>query len=155
MFRIRCDGHPGPGAGFLIVGRLSKGHPIRKDFPIEGIEPGGRGIYPDRYPDRAAGAASRTDPNQAESLLSTVTPPATRTGHALGPKEEWKPRFNFGHQHPSTARGSWIRPEGRTASGSLGAPPTSATSPRGTETVLRDRGRTRIDFVRTKTDRMD
>jgi len=47
MFGILFDGHP--GLERIMMWEGFNGHPLRKDFPVEGIDTGAA-IYPDTYP---------------------------------------------------------------------------------------------------------
>ena len=47
MYGVRFDGHP--DLRRILTWDGFQGHPLRKDFPIEGIDTGAA-IYPDRYP---------------------------------------------------------------------------------------------------------
>jgi NADH-quinone oxidoreductase subunit C len=47
MFGIEFDGHP--GLERILTWEGFNGHPLRKDFPVEGIDTGAA-IYPDVYP---------------------------------------------------------------------------------------------------------
>ncbi|MEJ2189582.1 MAG: NADH-quinone oxidoreductase subunit C [Acidobacteriota bacterium] len=47
LFGIRFDGHP--GLERILTWEGFNGHPLRKDFPVEGIDTGAA-IYPDVYP---------------------------------------------------------------------------------------------------------
>jgi NADH-quinone oxidoreductase subunit C len=59
LFGIRFEGHPDMRRILTWDGFL--GHPLRKDFPIEGIDTGAA-IYPDRYPE--GGGPAPDDPNR-------------------------------------------------------------------------------------------
>ena len=48
MYGVRFDGHP--DLRRILTWDGFQGHPLRKDFPIEGIDTGAA-IYPDRYPE--------------------------------------------------------------------------------------------------------
>jgi hypothetical protein len=47
MFGIVFEGHP--GLERILTWEGFNGHPLRKDFPVEGIDTGAA-IYPDTYP---------------------------------------------------------------------------------------------------------
>jgi NADH-quinone oxidoreductase subunit C len=47
MFGIIFEGHP--GLERILTWEGFNGHPLRKDFPVEGIDTGAA-IYPDTYP---------------------------------------------------------------------------------------------------------
>lgn len=59
MFGIRFAGHP--GLHRILTWEGFHGHPLRKDFPLEGIDTGAA-IYPEEWP--AGGGPSATDPNR-------------------------------------------------------------------------------------------
>ena len=48
MYGVRFDGHP--DLRRILTWDGFQGHPLRKDFPIEGIDTGAA-IYPDRFPE--------------------------------------------------------------------------------------------------------
>jgi len=48
LFGITFDGHPDQRR--ILTWDGFQGHPLRKDFPVEGIDTGAA-IYPDRYPE--------------------------------------------------------------------------------------------------------
>ena len=48
MYGVRFDGHP--DLRRILTWDGFQGHPLRKDFPVEGIDTGAA-IYPDRYPE--------------------------------------------------------------------------------------------------------
>ncbi|HMA29692.1 MAG TPA: NADH-quinone oxidoreductase subunit C [Thermoanaerobaculia bacterium] len=48
LFGIRFEGHP--DLRRILTWDGFQGHPLRKDFPVEGIDTGAA-IYPDRYPE--------------------------------------------------------------------------------------------------------
>jgi len=54
LFGITFEGHPDMRR--ILTWDGFQGHPLRKDFPVEGIDTGAA-IYPDRYPDGGGPAA--------------------------------------------------------------------------------------------------
>lgn len=59
MYGVRFDGHP--DLRRILTWDGFQGHPLRKDFPVEGIDTGAA-IYPERYPD--GGGPGPKDPNR-------------------------------------------------------------------------------------------
>lgn len=59
MYGVRFDGHP--DLRRILTWDGFQGHPLRKDFPIEGIDTGAA-IYPDRFPE--GGGPGPKDPNR-------------------------------------------------------------------------------------------
>lgn len=59
LMGIRFSGHP--DLRRILTWDGFQGHPLRKDFPVEGIDTGAA-IYPDRYPE--GGGPSATDSNR-------------------------------------------------------------------------------------------
>ena len=59
LFGISFDGHP--DLRRILTWDGFNGYPLRKDFPIEGIDTGAA-IYPDRYPE--GGGPASDDPNR-------------------------------------------------------------------------------------------
>ncbi len=59
MFGIPFTGHP--GLQRILTWEGFHGHPLRKDFPLEGIDTGAA-VYPEEWP--AGGGPSATDPNR-------------------------------------------------------------------------------------------
>ncbi|HMF09344.1 MAG TPA: NADH-quinone oxidoreductase subunit C [Thermoanaerobaculia bacterium] len=59
MFGIRFTGHP--DLRRILTWENFRGHPMRKDFPVEGIDTGAA-IYPEEWPEGAGPSAS--DPNR-------------------------------------------------------------------------------------------
>ncbi len=59
LFGIPFAGHP--DLRRILTWDGFQGHPLRKDFPVEGIDTGAA-IYPDRYPE--GGGPSAKDPNR-------------------------------------------------------------------------------------------
>ena len=59
MYGVRFDGHP--DLRRILTWDGFQGYPLRKDFPVEGIDTGAA-IYPERYPD--GGGPGPKDPNR-------------------------------------------------------------------------------------------
>ena len=59
MYGVRFDGHP--DLRRILTWDGFQGHPLRKDFPVEGIDTGAA-IYPERYPE--GGGPGPKDPNR-------------------------------------------------------------------------------------------
>jgi NADH-quinone oxidoreductase subunit C len=59
MFGIRFAGHPDPRR--ILTWEGFNGHPLRKDFPVEGVDTGAA-IYPEEWPE--GGGPSASDPNR-------------------------------------------------------------------------------------------
>ncbi|MCL4809116.1 MAG: NADH-quinone oxidoreductase subunit C [Thermoanaerobaculia bacterium] len=59
MYGVRFDGHP--DLRRILTWDGFQGHPLRKDFPVEGVDTGAA-IYPDRFPE--GGGPGPKDPNR-------------------------------------------------------------------------------------------
>ncbi len=59
MYGVRFEGHP--DLRRILTWDGFQGHPLRKDFPVEGIDTGAA-IYPERYPE--GGGPGPKDPNR-------------------------------------------------------------------------------------------
>jgi len=59
MFGVRFGGHP--DLRRILTWEGFHGHPLRKDFPVEGVDTGAA-VYPEEWPE--GGGPSRDDPNR-------------------------------------------------------------------------------------------
>jgi NADH-quinone oxidoreductase subunit C len=59
MYGVRFEGHP--DLRRILTWDGFQGHPLRKDFPVEGVDTGAA-IYPERYPE--GGGPGPKDPNR-------------------------------------------------------------------------------------------
>ncbi len=67
MFGIIFDGHP--GLERILTWEGFNGHPLRKDFPLEGIDTGAA-IYPDVYPPGGGPQVEEAEPETGEGGAS-------------------------------------------------------------------------------------